>query len=144
MSESKSRLENSCILLRTLCTCKLVNIPVRIISCKQDLNISYRAWRVGGPTYALISARSTKAISAIKLKNLYDLQHVKSCVSNEIYRGNGYWINYLARLWGEWCFHQVGKCFCCDVFYIGVMPISDQDIVLFVIRLVTKSPCFIL
>lgn len=70
--------------LRIPCTCKLVKIPDRISSCKQDLNISYRAWRVGGPTYALISARSTKAISAIKVINLYDLQHVKmkSCASN--------------------------------------------------------------
>lgn len=41
-------------------------IPVLISSVKQDLRISYRAWRVGGPTYAFISARSTNAISANK------------------------------------------------------------------------------
>lgn len=49
-------------------TCKQESdkIPVRSSSCKQDLRISYLASRVGGPTYALISARSTKAISVVK------------------------------------------------------------------------------
>lgn len=41
-----------------------VRIPTRKSSCKHDLKISYRAWRVGGPTYALMSALSTNAISA--------------------------------------------------------------------------------
>lgn len=41
-----------------------VRIPTLKSSCMHDLKISYRAWSVGGPTYALMSALSTNAISA--------------------------------------------------------------------------------